>query len=126
MLKETTKKEGMWTRRAVEEVPDTKLKADIKSLQRLKIQDEVFDLHDSVADNGKMISLLMSLIIKMYSTYTDTQKNRLDDNDRAMIESVFAEFAGVQTRADVQFAKEGIGMVTKILDRQAKIGAIVK
>jgi len=113
---------GMLVTPAVKKELDTTPKTDVKSFQRERITNEVFDLEDSVADNAKMISLLMSMISRLYPLINTTT---LAASDKALIDGVLAEFAVTNTRADVQMAKEGPSMVSKILARQAAIGAIV-
>lgn len=112
--------------KGVKQVLDDTVKTDKKSQVRYRIENEVFDLEDSVADNAKMISLLITLVSRMYDTYTTTQKNRLSTADRQLIEYTFGVFANTETRGDVQFTQEGSAMIDKILTRQASVGVIVK
>lgn len=115
---------GMTFKRGVVEELSTP-STDTKMKIRYEIESQVFDLHDSVADTTKWVSLLTTLMSRMYDTFTDTQKARLAPEDKALIEMVFDKFKEVNTRADVQFAEEGPAMIDKILERQAKIGLIV-
>ncbi len=120
----STKNGTLFTKKVVEvqsEPSSTK-----KDFVRLKIQNEVFDDKDSIADTTKWVSLLTTLVSLMYDTFTETQKARLLDEHRSLIEYIFAKFKETNTRADVQFATEGISMVDKILDRQKAVGDIVK
>ena len=125
MLQKTTKLKGAMLKPAVKEVnsPD---KTDTKSLKRLQIQNEVFDNSDAIADNAKMISLLLSTISKMYNTFTDTQKNKLSPEDKTLIEYTFDKFSTANTRADNQLQKEGTELVDKLIQRQETIGNILK
>ena len=109
---------------AVTEVPDTELKVDKKSKHRLAIQEQVFDNADSIADNAKIASLLLTVISRIYDIIPSSQKDNLDQNDRDMIEYTFNKFANTNTRADIQFATEGLALVDRLLDRQAAICAI--
>jgi len=111
-------------KRAVKEVPSEKVLDTRKGLSRMQIEEEVFDLADSVADNAKMISLLMSMVKRLYEVLPDDIKNNIQDN--AMIESVIDEFDNTQTAADVKFAVEGDNLIKTIFERQAKIGEIIK
>ena len=111
-------------KKGVEEVL-APLATDTKSKQRLEIQDQVFDNADSIADNAKMISLLISVVRRMYEIMPETQKADLDSDDRTMIEYTFSQFASTQTRADVQFAVEGLALIDKLLARQGQVGTIV-
>lgn len=127
MIRETIKevRKNLFKKAYKEELnePDSSLKAK----QRYKIEKQVFDTQDSVADNAKMISLMITLLSRFYDSFTDTQKNRIPQEDKALIEYLFSKFAETNTRADVQFSQEGgQTMVDKLLDRQAKIGEIVK
>jgi len=123
----TTITRGMVVEPAVKEVLDDTPKRDKKSMARLRIQDEVFDLEDSVADNAKMISLLTTLLSRMYDTFTVTQKGRLATADRQLLEYMFTKFSATTTRADVQVGVDGaVPTIDKILNRQAQIGVIVK
>jgi len=105
----TTK--GMLVTPAIKKVLDSTPKTDKKSFQRERISNEVFDLEDSVADNAKMISLLISMISRLYPLINTTA---LAVNDKALIDAVMAEFATTNTRADA-----------RVLARQAAVGAIV-
>jgi len=124
--KDTVQTNGMLVKKAVVPYLDTTPSIDKKMKTRKEINENVFDLDDSVADNSKMISLLTTIISRMYDTFSDEQKDLMDSADREMIEYTFAKFKDTNTRADVQFATEGIGLVDKLLDRQGQIGTIVK
>ena len=118
--------DGIRYQKAIKEEINSLPSTDKKARVRYEIETEVFDLRDSVADNAKWLSLLTTLLSRMYGTFTDTQKNKLSTKDRALIEGVFATFATTNTRGDVQFAQEGPVMIQKIMQRQAQIGEIVK
>ena len=126
MLKEVKySKDGMRYQKAVVQelnAPST----DKKSKIRYQIENEVFDLEDSVADNAKWLSLLTTLLSRFYDTFTDTQKARFSAEDKALIEMMFSKFKTTNTRYDVQFQEEGIALIDKILERQKQIGEIVK
>jgi hypothetical protein len=121
--KETLIQKGNLIKKAVVEVPDTEPKVQKKYQYRKVITEEVFDLHDSVADNAKMISLMVSLFMRLYNANFD--KTQLADDDKAVIDYVFQKFEETKTRADVQFQKEGQAMIDKLLGRQGKIGEII-
>ena len=118
--------DGIRYQKAIKEEINSLPSTDKKARVRYEIETEVFDLHDSVADNAKWLSLLTTLLSRMYGTFTDTQKNKLSTEDRALIEGVFTMFATTNTRGDVQFTQEGPAMIQKIMQRQAQIGEIVK
>ena len=121
-FKEVTVKKGDFYKKGYQETLEAK--HGTKYRVRSRINNEVFDLHDSVADNAKMISLLFSLIMRMYGTYTDTQKGRLDTEDRALIEDLFNSFASSTTLADLQVQESGAAAISKLLERQARIAEI--
>ena len=43
---------------------------------------------------------------------------------KILIEYIFDKFKLTNTRADIQLQEEGISLVDKLLDRQAKIGLL--
>lgn len=110
----------------VKAVFDDKPKSDEKSIKRARINEEVFSIEDSVADNAKMISLLITLCDRLYNTFDDDQKNKLSDDDRDLIEYVFSSFKECDTRADIQLAKDGTDMIDNIFNSQSKVGEILK
>lgn len=111
-------------KKAIAEVP-SEPSMNSKAKIRLQIQDNVFDLEDSVADNAKMVSLLTSMMMRLYEVTPQAQKDLLTPQDKGMIEYVFTKFSTTNTRADVQFGVEGMAMVDKVLDRQGAIGNII-
>jgi len=96
-----------------------------KYIDRKDINDNIFDSEDAIADNAKLISLLLSITTRMYEIIPDTQKDLLDPNDRDIIEFAFNEFKNISTRADRQFQDEGIALISKLYERQDKIGNII-
>ena len=123
MLKETKVRKGKLFKQGVVEVnvPSTTTKAK----QRLEIEKQVFDIPDSVADNAKMILLMLSMNMRLYEAMTDEIKDNLSDEDRVMIEYTFEKYKSIKTRMDIQFATEGIGLIDKLMDRQEKIGKVL-
>ena len=99
---------------------------DAKAYIRYEIEKEIFDLPDSVADNSKMISLIISLIDRIYKVLPDEQKEMIPENDRVIIDMVLDTFKATTTVADEQLQTEGPDMIIKMLDRQARIAKIVK
>jgi len=120
------KQEGMLAKKAVRKTYDSEESTDKKAFIREAVQKDVFDEQDSIADNAKMISLLTTVISRMYDIMPDADKDLLDPNDKAMIEYTFSKFKSVNTRADVQFATEGVTLIDKLLNRQGAIGTIVQ
>ena len=119
------KQEGMLTKKAIKKTYKEEVRSDKKAFIRKEIADQVFDDQDAIADNAKMISLLITVISRLYDVMDAPSKALLDPNDKAMIEYVFSKFKTVNTRADVQFATEGIALVDRLMDRQGTIGTII-
>ncbi len=126
MLEKITKVNGALRKPGVREKLDDAVKTDTKNRKRLAIQDDVFDSQDSVADNAKMISLLTTIISRMYDTMTTTQKSKIPSADRDVIEYTFNSFKETTTRADSQMVLEGTGLIDKLLSRQANINNILQ
>ena len=97
-----------------------------KAKWRYRIEKEVFDIYDSVADNAKMISLIFSLMYRLYNALPEEIKQKLDPRDRQIIEYAFEKYRSIKTRADVQFQQEGVKMIDKLMDRQNKIARIIE
>jgi len=123
--KDALKKDGMLFTKAVKKVYSDTISTDRKDFIRKDIQDEVFTIEDSVADNSKTISLLLTIVSRMYEAMNPTDKANIPPADVATIDYVINSFKTVQTRADIQFAAEGPALVDKLLARQGKIGEIV-
>jgi len=122
--KETLRQKGMLFTKEVKEVPAEKTLSVKKGLARKAVTEQVFDYGDAIADNAKMISLLMSTVKRIYEALPDDTKDNIADKE--MIESMINIFDNTQTLADVQYAKEGDEMVKRIFNRQAQVGNIVK
>ena len=120
------KQEGMLAKKAVRKTYDTEESTDKKAFIREAIQKEVFDEQDAIADNAKMISLLTTVMSRLYDILPAADKDNLAANDKAVIEQVFTKFKTTETRADVQFAIEGPTLIDKLLNRQGAIGNIIK
>ena len=120
------KRDGLRVRANYIERIDTEPKNDKKSEARYLIENEVFDIRDSVADNAKMISLLVSFVERIWSIIPNDQKDNLSDEDRQAIDYVTDKFKDTLTWADIQWQKEGIGFADKLLERQSQVGSIIK
>jgi len=92
---------------------------------RYKVHQQVFDIYDSVADNAKMISLLFSIIMRIWNVLPEDIKSKISDDDRQIIEYTIQSFKNVKTRADVQFEKEGTKLIDKLMIRQKRVGQLV-
>lgn len=127
MFQETKKAASpIMIKKAIEEV-NGPARTDKKAFQRKQIQDEVFDYHDSIADNAKWLSILTTFMSRIYDILPEEQKINLDPDEREMIETLFEVFGNTYTRADRQFSEEGTETVLRrILNRQGQIGNIIK
>ena len=118
--------DGTMFKKSIVEVPEEPSR-DKKIQQRLKIQNEVFDIHDSVADNAKMISLLITMLNRIYTAIPEDIKTNISPADRSLIEYALNKKTAVTTRADIQVFTEGAAeTIDKLFARQAQIGNIVK
>jgi len=95
-----------------------------KGRARQRINKEVFDPEDAIADNAKLLSLLMSIFIKLY----DAQFNldNLDPADKLIIDSWIEIAKNTDTRFTDQFQSEGYSLLTKLLSRQSSIAKIIE
>jgi len=123
---ETKKVNGIRIQKAYKEVVESEPTGSKKAKARYEIENNVFDLRDSVADNAKMISLLTSLVSRIWSIIPDDQKDNLSDEEKQVIDYVIDKFDNTETWADVQFAKEGLTFADKLLERQNQVGSIIK
>ena len=127
MLKEIKITNGLRVRKAYVEDLNKEPQTGSKAKARYEIQEQVYEaLADSVADNAKMISLVFAMGSAIYSVLTDSMKNNLDDATRDKIEYAIDKYHSVETWGDIQLATEGNEAINKLLDRQAKIGSIIK
>jgi len=122
---DTMKKDNMLYTKAVKKVYEDVVSTNKKDFIRKDIQDQVFDTEDAIADNAKMISLLLTVVSRMYDAMNATDKANIPATDKTTIDYVVAQFKLTQTRADVQFALEGPALIDKLLSRQGTIGTIV-
>jgi len=125
MLKQTKVVQGKKVYKGVVEQLNTNPSKTVKSNNRFKIQEEVFDIEDSVADNAKMISLLMTTLSRVYGVLDESQKDAIPAADKSLMEAMFAKFETTQTNADNMVALEGLTGMERLLNRQGKIGQIL-
>jgi hypothetical protein len=121
--KERTKTKGALKTPAV--IEEHAFLAGVKYIDRKDINEEIFDTEDAVADNAKLISLLLSITSRLYEIVPDTQKDQLSADDRAIIEYAFNQFKNVSTRADRQFQVEGTDLIDKLYKRQNYVGEVI-
>lgn len=122
MLLETTKlsNNGVLRTPAVREILSDD-KTDIKSKIRIRVEREVGDKEDHIADNAKMISLLLSVISILWNGKENATEEQLE-----FVEYGLDKFKDTLTLADIKFASDGTKEIDKLLDRQGKIGFIVR
>jgi len=125
MLEKKILKKGALHKVGVQETLNKEIKTEKKYLNRKKIQDEVFDDSDSIADNAKMISLLLTVISRMYDIMPIEQKNLLKADDKVMIEYAFDKFRTTNTRADTLYAQKGNSLIDTLMKRQSDINLII-
>lgn len=99
---------------------------NIKFKERAVIDKEVFDIHDSVADNAKWAAILTTAISIIYNSLDEETKKRMDPRQRGLMDLLVSSYASTTTRFEVQYEKEGIDLIFKMISRQHKIGSIIK
>ena len=125
-FKETTKINGIRVQKAVQELPDTEPKVGKKYQARKEIEEQVFDIRDSVADNSKMISLLFTMVYKMYESLPDSTMNKMPKEDKTIIDNTIEIFKSVHTWADIKFQEEGFKSIERLIKRQGELGKVIK
>jgi len=116
-------KHGMRVHNIWQVKPDKELEFS-KGKIRKQIEKEVFDIEDSVADNAKLIFLLMASVKRLYKALPDDIKDNIEDKE--ILDIMIDTFNKTQSIADIKYKKEGNNMITRIFDRQAKIGSIIE
>ena len=96
-----------------------------KYFKRKEINETVFDEADSIADNAKMISLMFSVVSRIWEAMPQEQKDTLDQNDVAIIDETIQKFKDTTTWADRLFEEEGTDLVDRLFERQEQIGNIL-
>lgn len=96
-----------------------------KAKIRKEIDETVFDLNDSVADNAKWASILTIAISIIYQALSEETKGRMDPNQKAVMDALVHLYSESITRFEIQYAEEGLELITKMLDRQEAIGQII-
>ena len=119
------RKGNLYTK-AYREILDNTPRKDKKSKVRYEIENNVFDIRDSVADNSKMISLLFGMVMHIYNALDTTTKDNIDPNIRSMIEYAIQKYDSIDTWGEIQLANEGTLAIDRLIDRQAQIGDIIK
>jgi len=95
-----------------------------KGKLRKEIQDIRGDLYDIVADSLKWNSILTDLVRRIWDVIPVEQKDTLDVADKEMIDTFLEAFSNTDTRMDTQMQKEGIGAITKLLEREKLVGEL--
>ena len=89
------------------------------------IQNDIFSLEDSVADNAKMISMAFTVLSSLYEITSATQKAKLSTEDADFVEAVINKFKATTTQADVLYAKDGVESIDKVFDCQGQVPIIL-
>jgi uncharacterized protein YeeX (DUF496 family) len=121
--KKTVIVEGALRTSAIKEIPTEHILDRKKGAKRKEINEEIFDIDDSVADNSKMISLLLSILNNIYSALPADAKANIQDKE--VIESVLSEFNS-KANFSTKLSTEGAELAQKLFDRQEQISTIVK
>jgi len=120
----TINKNGVY-KKVLAEIP-SEIPMSKKMEMRKRINEEVFDIHDSVADLTKWLSYVTSMLRRVWEIIPEEQKQTLSEIDRQFIEGSMAKFQNTITIGDVKMMEEGFAVVDRVLSRQNDVGAIVK
>jgi len=108
-----------------------KYKQELDSISNLKkgkarerINTELFDVEDSLADTTKMLFLVIAMLKRLYDVNFDITQLSQDDKD--MIEYALNKYSEITTWLDVKFNEEGIALIDKLADRQNNLANIIK
>ena len=123
--KEFYQRKGNLFTKKVLEIPEERVISKNKGIGRKRIENEVFDEKDAIADNAKMISLLFSTISRMWMAMPDDQKDNVDPQARQLIDFAINEFMSSDTWADKLMGVKGLGLIEELIKRQEKIGKIL-
>ena len=127
MLKEVRIKKGPLVSKKYVEALDEQPKLNKKVKAQFDIEKDVYQsLADSVADNAKLLSLVFAMGATIYGVLTDSMKNNIDSAIKEKIEYAIEKYHSVETWGDLQLKAEGTKAIDKLIDRQAKIGEIIK
>ncbi len=108
---------GARIRKGIEVVlPEPSLDKKLKIRKQFKA--EIGDSDDLLADVSKMVSLLTSTMGRIYSTLSATQKSKIPQAERDLIEYLFVQKSLTTTTGDIDFAKDPYGTIDKLLNRE--------
>jgi len=121
--KETIEKHGFLFKRKYKQelnsISDTK-----KGKVRERINSELFDIEDSLADTTKMLFLVIAMLKRLYDANFDISQLSQDDKD--IIEYALSKYSNTTTWLDVKFNEEGIALIDKLAERQNNLANIIK
>jgi len=121
--KETIEKHGLLFKRKykqeLDSISDTK-----KGKARERINSELFDIEDSLADTTKMLFLVIAMLKRLYDANFDI--NQLSQDDKNMIEYALNKYSNITTWLDIKFNEEGMTLIDKLADRQNNLANIIK
>ena len=95
----------------------------VKGKIRNKIEKEIADRDDLIADLTKLVFINLSLIKELYSL---VDLSKLDDEKKAMFEYGFKKYEESETILDYYLQKGDLSFIDRILERQEKIVKVVK
>ena len=95
----------------------------VKGKIRNKIEKEIADRDDLIADLTKLVFINLSLIKELYEL---VDLSKLDDEKKAMFEYGFEKYDETETILDYYLQKGDLTFIDRILERQEKIVKVVK
>jgi len=98
---------------------------DLKKLIAHDRNQKVRSLEDTVADLSKMNTLLMSFVTSIYGTLSETNKGKIPEENKALIDFAVEKWPETQTRGDRQLQIEGTDLITKLFEREVQIADII-
>jgi len=121
--KETIEKHGLLFKRKYKQELDSVLDVK-KGKARKRINSELFDIEDSLADTTKTLLLVIAMLKRLYDVNFDV--NQLSQNDKDMIEYALNKYSEITTWLDVKINKEGITLIDKLANRQNNLANIIE
>jgi len=113
---------GLFYKKYYEEVP-TILKDVKKGKTRKQINDNVFDVEDSLSDTTKLVFLLIRILKIIFDS--DFDKSNISESDLEFINMIFEKYDKNDNRFDTQFSNEGYQLIDKLFNRQDKINSFI-
>lgn len=92
---------------------------------RREICDKVGDRDSLIADNAKMLSLLICAVGRLYDVIPENITSNLSSQDKMLLEYVFSKKSQTPSSVDISFSKDPTGTIDKLFGRQADIYKII-